>query len=264
MKPAISILALPHIIVLMIPHQGWQLMFIYIALMFLTLKLLTLTGLKELNFKSAAIYTTAWIGMNPIEFTTKEQVKYTFTKGILSLLIGAVIFYLSLIQTDMTIKAILVFTAVLFIFHFGLLDLNAQIWAALGRKTKPIMNEPWKALSLAEFWGKRWNMAFRDAAHQILFKPIRKSFGVKFAILSVFIFSGLVHETVISLPAEGGYGGPMVYFLLQYLGLCIQKEYTHFDNRFVTWLFLVMPLPLLFHKAFFLNVFIPFSNAIGG
>lgn len=239
-------------------------MLFYVAVMFLTLKTLTLLMTKEMSWANAVLYTGGWIGMNPDEFKTEAHSPHNWRSGTVSVLIGLIIFYLSLKQVDITLRAVYLFIAMIFIFHFGLLDLNAQLWNFLGRKTKPIMNEPWKALNLADFWGKRWNMAFRDAAHRTLFLPLKRFYGAKIAILGVFIFSGLVHEAVISLPAQGGYGGPMVYFLIQFLGLILQKEFRLLNNRWVTWIFLIIPLPLLFHKAFFLNVFIPLSNAIGG
>ena len=239
-------------------------MILYIAGMFLILKILTLLKSKTLNWRDAGLYTAGWIGMNPEEFIQEASIPHKWLPGAVSFLTGTVLLFISLSQDQGTLRAVYLFTAMLFIFHFGLLDLNARLWNFLGRSTKPIMNAPWKALNLADFWGKRWNLAFRDAAHLLLFTPFRKKMGTKTGLFTVFIFSGIVHETVISVPARGGYGGPMLYFLIQFSGLLLQKKYVCLNNRLTTWLILTAPLPLLFHQPFFLNVFIPLSNTIGG
>ena len=84
------------------------------------------------------------------------------------------------------------------------------------------------------------------------------------AALAVFIFSGLLHEAVMSVPAEGGYGGPFAYFIIQYLGILTQRELPIFNNRLFTWLILTVPLPWFFHEPFFNNIFKPLVFTIGG
>ena len=264
MKLILIILLVPQILVLTVPMSSWLLMVFYMGTMFLSLKVATLITARPMNWSDTIIYTTAWIGMDPVSFQTKALKQAVWNKGIFCLLIGLALLIVSIYTETAGLKAFTLFIAMLFIFHFGLLDLNAQVWTYFGRKTQAIMNEPWKAYNLADFWGNRWNMAFRDAVHRILFRPVRKILGTKAALLTVFIFSGIMHEAVISVPAQGGYGGPLVYFMLQFLGISLQKKFHCINNRLSTWLFLCVPLPLLFHKDFFLNVFIPLTNAIGG
>ena len=84
------------------------------------------------------------------------------------------------------------------------------------------MSAPLRASSLAEFWGKRWNLGFRQLSYELIFRPLHRTLGVEVAGMLVFLVSGLIHDLVISLPARAGYGLPTMYFLLQGMGITIE------------------------------------------
>src|ERR1022692_4792814 len=67
--------------------------------------------------------------------------------------------------------------------------------------------------SIAEFWGRRWNSAFRDLAHPFVFVPAARRWGLVVALWVSFAVSGFAHELVISVPAGAGFGLPTAYFL---------------------------------------------------
>ena len=158
---------------------------------------------------------------------------------------------------------------VLFTLHFGAFHLASCAWRAAGVEAPPIMHAPIMATSLAELWGARWNVAFADAARRFVLKPLARPIGGRGAGLAVFVVSGLVHESVVSLPARGGWGGPTVYFLLQAAGLAIERSacgvrrgLAHGPNgRLWTFFVAVAPLPLLFHAPFAHNVIVPLFRA---
>ena len=52
-------------------------------------------------------------------------------------------------------------------------------------------------------------------------------FGARTALGVGFLFSGIVHELVISLPAQGGWGGPTVFFLLQAAAMFVETRSEH-------------------------------------
>jgi alginate O-acetyltransferase complex protein AlgI len=87
-----------------------------------------------------------------------------------------------------------------------------------------------------------------------------------------FIFSGLVHEVVISLPARAWYGGPTLFFAIQGAGILAERTRVGrklgLGTGFRGWLFtmtlLALPAPLLFHQAFVLKVVVPFVDALVG
>jgi D-alanyl-lipoteichoic acid acyltransferase DltB (MBOAT superfamily) len=132
------------------------------------------------------------------------------------------------------------------------------------------MNRPLAADSLVDFWSRRWNLAFRDAAALLIFRPLARRWGATIALAGTFLASGLFHEVVISLPARGGYGLPTIYFLIQFAGTIIQRHFISRDNshwhlptRLTTALVILTPLPLLFHPPFCERVIIPFLHLLG-
>ena len=53
--------------------------------------------------------------------------------------------------------------------HFGAFKLLALLWQNMGVNAAPIMSVPLKSSSLSEFWGRRWNLGFRQLAHDFVF-----------------------------------------------------------------------------------------------
>lgn len=143
------------------------------------------------------------------------------------------------------------------LFHFGVFTLIAHFWRKLGFPVDPIMNAPWAATTLGDFWGARWNRAFSDWARLHVFRPIAKRQGATTATITVFAISGLVHEVAISLPARAGYGLPTLYFLIQVSMLLMQKRFTFLQNAPITLLSVLIPAPILFHPAFITKVIAP-------
>ena len=158
----------------------------------------------------------------------------------------------------------------IFLLHFGSFHLIALFWQAVGIDAQPIMSKPILSKTLSEFWGKRWNLGFRQLAHDLIFRPLHKRVGVATAGLLVFVASGLIHDLVISLPARGGYGLPTGYFILQGLGVMLERS--RFGRRLglqtgpSAWIFMVLvtavPAFWLFHPPFVLRVILPFMRAV--
>src|ERR1043166_8822279 len=115
------------------------------------------------------------------------------------------------------------------VLHYGLFELLADLWQSLGVQAEPIMQRPLLATSLADFWGRRWNLAFRDLAHTFVYRPLQSALTPAGALLAAFLVSGLIHDLVISVPSHGGYGLPTTYFLLQALGQLL--EHSPFGKR---------------------------------
>ena len=157
-------------------------------------------------------------------------------------------------------------TGLIFLVHFGVLNLAAVFWRRVGMNVKPIMKNPAGALSLADFWGKRWNLAFRDIAHAFVFLPVARRRGHKAALWASFAVSGLAHELVISVPAGTGYGLPTAYFLLQAVGIILEKQIrpgTAPRRWLFTHAFTALPAFFLFHPPFVERVMLPFFQLIG-
>jgi D-alanyl-lipoteichoic acid acyltransferase DltB (MBOAT superfamily) len=154
--------------------------------------------------------------------------------------------------------------------HFGTFQIVALLWQSLGVNAERIMSAPLRSTSLAEFWGKRWNLGFRQFAHDLIFRQLYRRSGAGAASFAVFVVSGLIHDLVISLPARGGYGLPTLYFLLQGIGVAVERS--RLGRRLGLgrgvrgWCFMVVFLTLpvfgLFHPWFVMRVILPFMRAI--
>ena len=154
--------------------------------------------------------------------------------------------------------------------HFGLFDVLAWFWQRRGVDAQPLMDAPARSRSLAEFWGRRWNRGFHRLAEIFVFRRA-SALGTCGAMAMTFLASGLVHDLVISLPARGGFGLPTLYFILQAIGVAVERS--RFGRKFglrrgwrgrvFTLAFVALPLPLLFHAPFVTRVFVPFMHAIG-
>jgi alginate O-acetyltransferase complex protein AlgI len=245
-------------------------------------------GFKWLTFCRAAIPTTprralgyvfAWPGMDATTFldpahTASLPAQLNWIAATAKLLAGVAILALAVpavASRHSVAAAWLGMIGTTLVLHFGLLDLVAHLWQRAGVAATPIMNRPLLARNLSDFWGARWNLAFRTLSHDLLFRPLHALLGTAGAVLATFLASGLVHELIVTVPARGGYSGPTLYFLLQ--GLAISLERSRLGKRLrlrrgpiaraFAALLLVVPLPLLFPSPFIARVIVPFLQAIG-
>jgi hypothetical protein len=157
------------------------------------------------------------------------------------------------------------------VLHFGSFHLLSCAWRRAGVEARPLMNWPLTSSGVSEFWGRRWNTAFRDLTHRFLFRPLSTRLGARWAVGAGFFFSGVVHDVVISVPAGGGYGGPTLFFAVQ--GVAIFGERSRPGRRtglgqgWRGWLFtmavLLAPLYGLFHPPFVREIVVPFLGALG-
>lgn len=160
------------------------------------------------------------------------------------------------------------------VLHFGTFALLSCAWRAAGVAARPLMERPLAAASLAEFWGRRWNTAFRDLTHRFVFRPLTAALGPSGAVAAGFLLSGVIHDVVISLPAGGGWGGPTAYFVVQGAALLFERSPPGrraglgrgLRGRAFTLAVLAAPLPLLFPAPFVLEVILPFlrMSCVGG
>lgn len=162
-------------------------------------------------------------------------------------------------------------TGVVLILHFGMFHLLSCVWRRIGIPTRQLMDRPLASASLGDFWGRRWNTAFRDLTHRFVFRPFASRFGTRWGVIASFLFSGMIHDLVISVPARGGYGGPTVYFAIQGAGVLIERSnfgrqaglQSGLAGRAFAAVVLLAPAALLFHRPFIIGVIVPFMRALG-
>lgn len=259
-------------------------MAIIVFLQLLSMKVLvaveTYTGENRLKIFQWLAFALGWFGMRATPFEqlpgTPLPYRKLILKGMTRITIGLLLLYFSVIAERTPIAAtffipqLLVLAGISMILHFGILNLSTAAWRAQGIDVQELFRAPYKATSLREFWGKRWNMAFSEMTTQIAYRPLKQTMSAEKAMLLSFLLSGLLHEIAISLPVNAGYGLPMLYFLLHAAAMLaeakssgLQRILKHpiFSHIWVMGL-LILPLPLLFHQTFILNVLIPLRHLL--
>lgn len=160
---------------------------------------------------------------------------------------------------------------IVLILHFGAFHLLSCSWRSMGVQARALMNRPLASTSLSDFWGRRWNTAFRDLTHRFLFRPCASWFGSRWGIVAGFLFSGAIHELVISVPARGGYGGPTAFFAIQGVAMVIERSAfgrqlglgSGWSGRLFAIAVLLVPAGLLFHPPFVVGIIVPFMRVLG-
>jgi hypothetical protein len=254
-----------------------------------TLSLAIFVGLKWLTWWSARArvhhpawrsiaYLLAWPGMDADAFLDAQQrvpppTSAAWLWATLKTILGVILLWIaarSFPAKEPLLRGWVGMLGLILVLHFGSFHLIALVWQTFAVNAKPIMSSPLRSTSLAEFWGKRWNLGFRQLSYELVFRPLHRTIGAGAAGWVAFLASGLIHELVISLPARGGHGLPTTYFLLQGAGISV--EHTRFGKRFGLgrgvqgWLFMAVfvagPVFWLFHPWFVLRVIVPFMQAI--
>jgi hypothetical protein len=224
-------------------------------------------------------YLLAWPGMDATAFLggTDRLARphpSEWTLAALETLLGATLIWI-VARTALPLNPLLAgwlgMVGLILVLHFGTFQLLSLGWRSIGVNAMPVMQNPLRSSSLAEFWGRRWNTAFHELATRFTFRPLRPTVGRAAASLLVFLVSGLIHELVISIPAHGGYGLPTGYFVIQ--GLGVAGERTPLGRRLGLgrgwrgWLFTVIvaagPAFWLFPPPFVRNVILPMLVFIG-
>lgn len=259
----------------------WDLMWLLAFSVYAGLKWLSWrrrqTESRHMGWRSAA-YLLAWPGMDADTFLQSDMCvvkpRLSAWLGAASVtVLGVTLFWGSartFPATQPLLRGWAGMLGLILLLHFGIFRLLALFWQSLGINAVPIMSAPLSSASLGEFWGRRWNLGFRDLAHQFLFVPVQKKLGTGTASFLVFIASGLIHDLVISLPARGGFGLPTMYFAIQGLGLAIERSRSGkqlglrqgWRGKLFMAAITAGPAFWLFHRSFVLRVIIPFMQAV--
>ncbi len=264
-------------------YAAWVFMWLLAFAVFFGCKWLTwrrgLRQMGEVNWFISFGYLFGWVGMDEKKFLNVRHAHFKPKTGDWLLagtktLTGVALIWLvarQLVAPSPILAGWTGMLGVILCLHFGLFQLLALAWQRIGVNAPPIMRKPVKAVSLADFWGRRWNGAFHQLAHELAFRPLLRKCGPIWATLTVFLISGLIHDLLISIPARGGYGLPTAYFLIQGLGVIFERT---------TWakkiglscgrrgrLFAIIcaagPAYWLFHPVFIHHIILPMLHAIG-
>lgn len=223
---------------------------------------------NKLNFVQWSGFALAWFGMRPALFETfwgkpLSNIGALLLKALSRIVLGWVLLYLGhrLKQAGINnfyLSDLPTLIGLSLILHFGVLNLATAFWRSVGVNVTELFRAPYRSMSLKEFWGKRWNLAFSEMTALVAYRPIKRYFSPALAVFLSFLLSGLLHEIAISFPVRTGYGWPLLYFAL-HGGLMYAEEKVELVKRIIThpvyariWVmtWLVVPMPILFHVAF--------------
>lgn len=224
-------------------------------------------------------YLFAWPGMDAASFLNgrlKVEPACIMEWSFAGFKLGVGICFLYVAATRLIVDDYLVgwigMIGTILVLHFGTFHLLSCAWRSVGVNASPLMNWPWTSASLSEFWGKRWNTAFRDIIYRFAFRPLAPRLGARAALMSSFVASGLIHDLVISFPACSGYGWPTVFFAIQGVGVLAERSPVGqrlglgagVGGRLFATVVLLLPITWLFHRPFVLRIMVPFTQFLGG
>lgn len=281
----VPIILFPAAVLVLTPETWprWALMWLLAFAIFVGCKWLTWrrTPAPEARWWQHAGYLFAWPGLDAGSFLSAERLQdkdqpslREWCFAVSRLLVGAVLIWVvagRISDNHEIFSGWVGMTGLILMLHFGAFHLLSCAWRSVGIDAQPLMKRPLTSTSLSEFWGRRWNTAFRDFTHRFLFRPLNRWFGPRWAIIVGFVFSGIVHDLVISAPAGGGYGGPTIFFGAQALGMFAERSSAGraagLSHGWRGWLFAMITLTLpaygLFHPPFVRNIILPFMHALG-
>ncbi len=257
-------------------HQipPWAFMWLLAFALFLGFKWLTYatSNAPAAPIPTQLLYLAAWPGLAPDEFArplpqARRPSPADWVPPTRLFLIGLALVTLVAPRLDHPLgRGWAGMVGFILVLHFGSFHLLALAYRSIGFDARPIMLQPLRSDSLADFWGRRWNTAFAALADRHFFRPLARRIGPRAALATVFVGSGLLHEAVITVPAGGGYGLPTLFFSIQAGGLLMEKLPAIADHPFrrraLAWLLLLGPVGCLFPPIFVERVILPMLDLI--
>ena len=165
--------------------QMWSLAFAIFA-GFRWLTFATSPAARRADLSQGAGYLFLWTGMDADAFFSAEAkpAKPRWTEWVWAVAQTVFGFWLLLalaprfVESHPLVAGWVAMTGFVSILHFGVSQLLSILWRSAGVNARHIMHKPVFARSLADFWGDRWNLAFRDLMHKLVFQPLVQSIGV--------------------------------------------------------------------------------------
>jgi len=207
-------------------------------------------------------YLTVWPGMSLLPFQSRglsnAEGRRCLRGGLVRMALGGLAIVVLSLWAPWLSDGLLGWAgigALLLSVHLGYADLLSGLLRRAGFPVRRLFDDPLASRSLAEFWSRRWNLAFIEM-DRLLFVPLLRRVGTVGSLIGVFVISGLLHELAISFPARAGWGLPSCYFLLHGVLVALERHFLRPQRwpgalaRMWTWSWLLVPLPLLFHTPF--------------
>lgn len=200
------------------------------------------------------LFMSVWPGVSIQGFTERNAIPPStgsrFLESWITFLVGLALLLLVswLGEGSSTPLNYLALFSILCIVHLGLVEVIADGIRLLGFSPQSLFDRPFLATSLRDFWSLRWNRAFVDMNKIFILGPLRDRLPTSLLIFSIFVVSGFLHEMAISYPDGLSWGRPLLYFVIQGLGMQLEKRIRW--NRIFVLAWILVPVPLLFTPDF--------------
>lgn len=144
---------------------------------------------------------------------------------------------------------IIIFSPALYFFTEALGGFGQTLF--FSRNTFPIHRRPLGAISLSNFWGRRWNVWVQDWLRDVTDRMDKRKHYKR--MILVFFLSGLFHELMVNLPywityKKSYFGTMLAYFLIQAVALWVDKKFLSKGpailRRIYLWCVIILPSPL--------------------
>lgn len=212
-------------------------------------------------------FTTPYISVRSLRYKKKDfLVSYFFHFLVFSLMtIMTLLLALQLLLPLNYGKTLLLAPAIYFLTE-AMGSMGQLIFSWSKKSTISIHHRPLFSSCLSQFWGRNWNVWVQD-----WLKDVARLFpGTKTTsrLMITFAFSGFFHEVMVNLPywlvyRKSYFGTMMLYFIIQSLGLMVDKKYVRKYHPLIQkaymWLVLVLPSPLFINVP--LTTFLGIKNA---
>ncbi|EPQ52881.1 hypothetical protein GLOTRDRAFT_47126, partial [Gloeophyllum trabeum ATCC 11539] len=191
--------------------------------------------------KSKATFVGTTLGSSLFHFTVFDCIHFTIQLWSPELAdpVGASLFDVALRPVERYTKAAAICVATGFIVCHGL-QAAYHLAAAIGvlvfqqypSQWPPLFDEPWKATSLADFWGRRWHQLFRRGFVAVGAKPLSKIFGRGGGVLGAFFASALLHDWATWGMGRGGeFRTVGRFFVMMGVGVVMEGVWQRFTLR---------------------------------
>jgi hypothetical protein len=180
---------------------------------------------------------------------------FIFFKLCLSILfLACVIFISKNLLLPLNYFKIVLIAPMIYLFTEVLGGIGQLLFYPSSNGIPSIHRNPLISKSLGEFWGMRWNFWVRDWLIDVS-RPHKKVLFKKLGF--TFLISGLFHELMVNLPHflyyhESFFGNMTLYFIIQALGLWIEKKWLSntplFLGRLYLWSVVILPSPIFINR----------------
>ncbi|MCW5871659.1 MAG: hypothetical protein KIS61_30690 [Candidatus Eremiobacteraeota bacterium] len=197
-----------------------------------------------LDGRGLLLYFSLWPGVDPAPFERRQALEFPlrwFVQGWTTMIVSAVA--VGTLAACGRLNGWGMLFGLLGFVHLGYSDVLSALLRLAGFPVRRLFDNPLASDGLRDFWSRRWNRPFVDLNRLLLVGRQR--------VLAGFVVSGLLHEAALSFPVLSGWGGPLGYFVLQYLGMQLEGAWlSGWRRRLWTWAWVLLPLPGLFQAPF--------------